>query len=1033
MIRLSIDGKQVYGYKGQTILEIARQNGIDIPTLCFDERLEPYGSCGMCVVEVEGSKKLLRSCATEAADGMVVNTKSPRVVEARRFTLELLLSEHRGDCRPPCVLACPTHCDAQGYAALINNGQYEEALKLIKETVPLPASVGRICPHPCEEACRRGMVDEPVSICNLKRFVGDYDLALENPYMPEIKPSNGMKVAVIGSGPAGLSAAYFLKKDGYDVTIFEKMPEAGGMLRYGIPEYRLPKSVLAKEISLIEEMGVDIRTNSALGRDFTIDSLKAQGFDAVLLAVGAQDSSSLRVPGEDAEGVLGGVEFLRRVALNQPIVLGRRVIVVGGGNTAMDAARTALRLGADEVAVVYRRTKDEMPARREEIEEAEEEGIRFIYLAGPKEVVVEDGKMAGVKFQKMQLGEPDASGRRSPVPIPGEELYIEADTCIAAIGQQIDSTGLDGISISRNRIVIEDGTYRTSIPYVFAAGDAVTGPDIAVRAIATGKEAAFAIESYLSGELKPIKLPYLVKQDDISTKDLEGREKIARNQPVLLEPELRKDNFREYLQTFDEESARAEGARCLECGCLDYFDCKLYQYSNIYDVNPEKLPGVKPKREKDYSGVNILRDPNKCILCGLCVRVCDEIAGAATLGYVRRGFEAVTKPEFENPLANSTCIFCGECAYVCPTGAIMSVNSNTKPVPVKVKETVTTCTGCSLTCPVTVESRGDMMIRIKPYMESGLDEALLCRKGSFGFDWVNGKYVVEEPMIRDRDGLKTIDMDNALRTMVKEVMRFNSANHGKLALLASPSVTNEEGLAAKKLFEGFIADNMFYTIGRYTNVETLSLKEIEMADVVITRGLDIKDCPQVFYWARKAIKMGGKHYNEGYDVDMLKQAKRPYVVYREELADEIKEMEGLNPRLKAIPVRYGANINGLTAMGYNAIAREELAEKINKGEVLGLITLGNIDGLNQPAMGNLHLLIDITPIEKDLRPYVDMVIPFTSPLEKDGTIESDYGIKRLRSAIDRRCSMRTLSKMVEYFKKDIKQTGSDHEEHIYLR
>ncbi|MDI6600948.1 MAG: FAD-dependent oxidoreductase [Thermoanaerobacteraceae bacterium] len=1031
MIRLNIDGKEVSGYKGQTILEIARQNGIDIPTLCFDERLEPYGSCGMCVVEVEGNKKLLRSCATEAADGMIVSTNSQRVVEARRFTLELLLSEHRGDCRPPCVMACPTHCDAQGYAALINNGQYEEALKLIKETVPLPASVGRICPHPCEEACRRGLVDEPVSICNLKRFVGDYDLASGSPYMPEIKPSNGMKAAVIGAGPAGLSAAYFLKKDGYDVTIFEKMPEAGGMLRYGIPEYRLPKSVLEREISLIEGMGVDIKTNTALGKDFNIDSLRNQGFDAMLLAVGAQNSSALKIPGEDAEGVIGGVEFLRNVALNQPVTLGHRVIVVGGGNTAMDAARTAIRLGADEVTVVYRRTKNEMPARREEIEEAEEEGIRFVYLAGPKEVVVENGKMAGVRFQKMQLGEPDASGRRSPVPIPGEELYIEADSCIAAIGQQIDLTGLDGIAVNRNRIVIEEGTYRTNIPYVFAAGDAVTGPDIAVRAIATGKEAAFAIETYLNGELKPVKLPYLVKQEDITPEDLAGREKISRNQPKLLSAEVRRDNFKEYLYTFDEESARAEGARCLECGCLDYFDCKLYQYSNMYDVKPERLPGVMAKRDKDYSSDNILRDPNKCILCGLCVRACDEIAGPATLGYVRRGFEAVTKPEFENLLINSSCIFCGECAYVCPTGAIMTVNDTLKPLPVRAEEKVTTCTGCSLTCQVIVESRGEMMLRIKPYMENGFDDGLLCSKGSFGFDWVNGKYRITEPLIRDGEKLSLTTMENALKTMAKEVMRFVSTDSGKLAVLVSSSLTSEEGRAVKEIFKDFVSDEMFYTIGSGMEYDVLPLKSIEMADAIITKGIEMEEYPQVFYWIRKALKRGAKHLAGDVDIDAIKEAKKPYLVYRE--GEDVEKILSILPSIKKIPLRQAVNTNGLKKTGYNMSTMESLNKKISNREILGLIIVGNVDGLNPLVLSGLKLLVDITPVEKDLRPIADIVIPYPSPLEKEGTIAGDFGERRLNKALDGMDAMEVLREIAQALNRSIKPERSINKETIYLR
>ncbi len=1033
MIRLNIDGKEVSGHKGQTILEIARQNGVDIPTLCYDGRLEPYGSCGMCVVEVEGNRKLLRSCATEAADGMTVHTNTKRVTDARKFTLELLLSEHRGDCRPPCVIACPTHCDAQGYAALISSGQYEEAVKLIKETVPLPASVGRICPHPCEEKCRRDLVDEPVSICNLKRFAGDYDLASARPYVPEVKQPNGMRVAIIGAGPAGLSAGYFLKRDGYAVTIFEKMPDTGGMLRYGIPEYRLPKSVLAREISSIEDVGLDIRTGMVLGRDFTIDSLRSQGFDAVLLAVGAQKSSGMRAPGDDAEGVMGGIELLRMVAMNQPVALGRKVIVVGGGNTAMDAARTAVRMGAEEVTVAYRRTKNEMPARAEEIEEAEQEGVKFLYLAGPKEVISSGGRMTGVNFQKMQLGQPDASGRRSPVPIPGEEIYIAADTCVAAIGQQIDADGLEGVAINRNRIVTEAGTYRTSIPYVFAAGDAVTGPDIAVRAIATGKEAARAIEGCLSGRLVPTAQPYLVKQEDITPEDLAGREKIARKQPEIKNADVRRDNFGEYLATFDEQSAREEGARCLECGCLDYFECKLYQYSNMYDVDPQSLPGLKPKRDKDYSSADILRDPNKCILCGLCVRVCDEMSGVSTLGYVKRGFEATTKPEFEKLLSDSTCIMCGQCAYVCPTGAIMSVNRNAKPVPVRVKKTDTTCTGCGLACPVTVETRGQMIMRIEPRAEGPLDEALLCEKGSFGFDWINGRYAVEQPMMRADGNLKEISMEDAVRTAAKEIVRFNSANAGKLALLASPSLTNEEGLALRQAFEGYVLDDKFFVPGGDIEADAVTLKNMEMADVIITEGLEMRDYPQVYYWIRKAEKRGAKHYKEDYDEESLKQAKRPCLVYHENSAGRTGGILELRSDVLRIPVRDGVNVRGLEAMGYDAVTQDELGRMIGEGQIAGLITVGNIDGLNPLALAKLDMLIDITPAEKDLRPLAKIVIPFASPLEEQGSMDTDFGRRTLKRAIDGIDGMEVISLMAKAFGREIRLPQTEIKECIYLR
>jgi formate dehydrogenase major subunit len=469
-LKISINGKELTAVRGQTILEVARQNGIDIPTLCYDERLKPFGGCGLCVVEVAGNPKLFRACATEAADGMVISTNSSRVRESRKLTLELLLSDHNGDCRGPCINACPAHADVQGYVGLIANKQYREALVLIKEYMPIPASIGRICPHPCETACRRQLVEEPISIAQLKYFVADKDLESPEPYMPEIAPPTGKKVAVVGAGPAGLTAAYFLARAGIRVTVYDAMPSAGGMLRYGIPEYRLPKTILDQEIELIEKMGVEFIYNTRVGVDISLDYLK-ENYDGVFLGIGAWESSSIRCKGEDLADVLGGIDFLRDVALHKEVRIGERVAVVGGGNTAMDAARTALRLGASQVVVLYRRTRNEMPAEEIEIIEAEEEGVEFRFLVSPIEIYEENGCVSSIRLQKMELGEPDASGRRRPVPIEGAEETIPIDTVIKAIGQQVNPEGIS-VSLSKwNTIAVDENTLATNVPGVFAGGE----------------------------------------------------------------------------------------------------------------------------------------------------------------------------------------------------------------------------------------------------------------------------------------------------------------------------------------------------------------------------------------------------------------------------------------------------------------------------------------------------------------------------------------------------------------------------------
>ncbi|MDY5649417.1 MAG: FAD-dependent oxidoreductase, partial [Lachnospiraceae bacterium] len=591
--RINIDGKEVTALPGQTILQVARENDIYIPSLCYDGRMEVYGACGICVVEVEGNPKLLKACATEVSPGMVIRTKSKRIEESRKTNLELLLSNHTGDCRPPCVKECPAGTDCQGYVGLIAEGHYEEALELIKEKIPLPASIGRVCPHPCETACRRGLKDEAVSIASLKRFAADRIMEGENPYIPECAPDSGKKVAVIGAGPYGLSMAYFLRQMGHAVTIFEAMPYAGGMLRYGIPEYRLPKEVLEEEVSLIREMGVEIRTNTRIGTDVSFESVR-NTYDAVCIGIGAWKSTGVGCEGEDAEGVIGGIDFLGKVERNEPFVLGRKVAIVGGGNTAMDACRTAVRLGAEKVYNVYRRTVDEMPADRVEIEEAQEEGVIFKNLTNPLKICKdENGRVNRMILQVMELGEPDASGRRAPKPIPGCTEELDVDMVILAIGQAVNPEGIEGVDFTRKKAIAYDKeTFMTRLPGVFAGGDC--GNDkisIAVEAIADARKGSYVVDSYLEGETIPYRKEYTVVRTDITAKNFEDREYQCRPKMEEMTPGERKDNFLEIVKGYTEEQARQEASRCLECGCHDYYECKLIQYANQYQVKPERLAG----------------------------------------------------------------------------------------------------------------------------------------------------------------------------------------------------------------------------------------------------------------------------------------------------------------------------------------------------------------------------------------------------------------------------------------------------------
>lgn len=682
MLNLTINGKNITVEEGTTILQAAKDNGIYIPTLCYDDAVKVYGACGLCVVEAEGIPKLLRSCSAKCSEGMVVNTESKRVVQSRKIAMELLMSAHDGDCVAPCQLNCPARTDCQGYVGLIANGEYEAALKLIKNKVSLPASIGRVCPHPCETACRRGKVDESINIAQLKAFAADMDLNSDS-YLPEKNTPTGKKIAIIGGGPAGLTAAYRLAISGHEVTVYDMMEKMGGMLRYGIPQYRLPKEVLDKEIAIIEKLGVKMINGVKLGKDFTIASLKAQN-DAVIVAVGAWKSSSMRTPGEELDGIYGGIDFLRAVALKQEINIGDKVVICGGGNTAMDACRTAVRLGAKEVYCVYRRTRNEMPAEDIEITEAEEEGVQFKFLTNPISFNGKDGKVKSVTLQLMELGEPDASGRRRPVAIEGKTEELDVDSVIIAIGQKLVNEDVSELKLTdRGNIEADIDTFKTNIEGVFAIGDATNrGASIAIEAIGEANRCALSIDAYLNGEDIETRVPYISRRDE-ELIDFQSKETCPARKPQVLPAAERKNNFDEVCLGYTEEDAKAEASRCLECGCKEYYKCKLLSVAQRYDIHPERFKGEMPQKYTADSNEFIERNSAKCILCGLCVRSCKEVMNISAIGLLGRGFKTEVAPAFNLPLDQTKCTNCGLCVELCPTGALTEKSSLKKQVPLK--------------------------------------------------------------------------------------------------------------------------------------------------------------------------------------------------------------------------------------------------------------------------------------------------------------------------------------------------------------
>ena len=459
------------------------------------------------------------------------------------------------------------------------------------------------------------------------------------------------------------------------------MEKMGGMLRYGIPQYRLPKEVLDKEIALIEKTGVKMVNGKKLGVDFTIKSLKAEN-DAVIVAVGAWQSSSMRTPGEDLQGVYGGIDFLRAVIQGKASRIGKKVAVCGGGNTAMDACRTAVRLGAEEVYVIYRRTRNEMPADKLEIDEAEEEGVIYKFLTNPLSFNGADGRLTSVTLQLMELGEPDESGRRSPVPIEGKTEEIAVDSVIMAIGQKLVADDVKELELNkRGNIIADEDFFTTGIDGVFAIGDATNkGASIAVEAIGEADRCVKAVDAYLNGLEMEARVPYISRRDE-SRVDYSGREKAARITAKVLPAAARKTGFDEVSLGLTEDEAQAEASRCLECGCREYFKCRLLSVAQRYDIKPERFAGEMPVKYSHDENAFIERNTAKCILCGLCVRACREVMNIHALGLMGRGFTTDVSPAFSLPLDKTKCNNCGLCVQLCPTGSLTSKANLKKQVP----------------------------------------------------------------------------------------------------------------------------------------------------------------------------------------------------------------------------------------------------------------------------------------------------------------------------------------------------------------
>jgi len=825
-MKITINGMEITAHEGITILEAAERAEIYIPTLCHVRGKNADQACGLCVVELEGSESPVRSCETKIKEGMTISTESEVLKELRSERLAILAETHFGDCKAPCNLTCPGQINVQGYIAHVAKGQYEEGLRLVMERNPFPFSVGRVCPRFCETKCRRVLVEEPIAINHLKRFLADWCMANNINLRISKEPSTGKKVAVIGGGPAGLTGAYFLTRKGHEVTVYEAAPKLGGMLRYGFPEFKIPKKVLDYEINTLLQMGITVKAEQKWGVDYTLQDLKDSGFDAILIAIGNPVDKPLEIPGGTLSGVMGSSEFLKKITTGEVADYGKRAAVLGGNNIAVESARALVRSGVDEVTIIYPRPKEEMPAHQRNVGDAEREGVKFMDMASPVAITSPDSGL-DIEIIRMELGEPDKRGKRNPVEISGSNMYLQADTVVYSTGKMATKDGFKGGSLEESLELTPAGnikanprTFLTNLDGIYGAGDATSGPRSVIQAVVGARRSAENIHAQIMGverEAGESRFNFSRGKsfNDVAPETFTGISSAHREKMDERQPESSILDFEEVKLGFDEETARKEAERCLSCGCTAFDRCDLKRLSIENGINLNKTGmGKKPLYEKDASHPAITVDLNKCIFCQRCMNSCQYDA----LELSASGFDEKGRAEGITLLFNEKCVSCGKCVDNCSTGALNKKEQIVPMVNEVVEKVRTTCPYCGTGCQLELKVKGNTLMEVTANPDQMPNYGDLCVKGRFGHAFLNHPDRLTTPLVRRQKGgpLEPVSWNEAL-DIVSENFRDVLAEKGPDALagLSSARCTTEENYVFQKFFRQRIGTNNIDHCARY--------------------------------------------------------------------------------------------------------------------------------------------------------------------------------------------------------------------------